>query len=273
MSTYTDNVHLAKPAEGDTNWAGEVNGNFDTIDELYPVGFAKGCRLLYEDASNITVTEGAIDIYHPTEDKKRRMHVLNSDLTGINFASNLDTGSEQANTWYYVYAVRRTSGDNVLTSSDIKISATAPSRPTYDGAKYHPTNTSWRFLGSFYNDGSGNIKEFYRYEGKVWWNDIVTVLFSGNATTWTVVNCATAVPQTALYAWFECVGTITNANANLLIRQNGSTSALGHAGEGLYNYGNAIGPCPVDSSQRVQYLVSTAACTATLLIRGYEESI
>jgi len=32
MSTYTPNLNLAKPAEGDTDWAGEVNGNSDTLD-------------------------------------------------------------------------------------------------------------------------------------------------------------------------------------------------------------------------------------------------
>ena len=31
-STLTTNYSLSKPAEGDTDWAGEVNTNFDTID-------------------------------------------------------------------------------------------------------------------------------------------------------------------------------------------------------------------------------------------------
>jgi len=273
MSTYTDNVYLAKPAEGDTDWAGEVNGNFDTIDELYPVDFVKGCRLLYEDASNITVTKGSIDIYHPTDDKKRRMHRLNSNLAGINFASNLDTGTEAASTWYYVYAVRRTSGDNVLTSSDIKISATAPSDPTYDGAKYHPTNASWRFLGSFLNDSSSNIKKFHRYGMKVWWDVSVKELNNGTSTAWADVDCSATVPSTALYVWLELVGNISAASTFILVRQKGSASNLGQCGETLYDSGNALGPCPVDSSQTIQYKVGNASCQADIYVRGYEESI
>lgn len=34
MSTQTTNLGLNKPAEGDTDWAGEVNGNWDTLDAV-----------------------------------------------------------------------------------------------------------------------------------------------------------------------------------------------------------------------------------------------
>jgi hypothetical protein len=37
-NTYTNNIKLAMPAAGDTNWAAPVNGNSSSIDALAPVG-------------------------------------------------------------------------------------------------------------------------------------------------------------------------------------------------------------------------------------------
>ena len=36
-TTYTPNLHLAKPAEGNTKWTDMMNGNLDTIDALAKV--------------------------------------------------------------------------------------------------------------------------------------------------------------------------------------------------------------------------------------------
>ena len=39
MTTYTTNLNLAKPAEGDTDWADEVNDNWDILDTaMVPIG-------------------------------------------------------------------------------------------------------------------------------------------------------------------------------------------------------------------------------------------
>jgi hypothetical protein len=37
MSTTTSNIGLSKPAAGDTDWASEVNGNWDKIDTILKV--------------------------------------------------------------------------------------------------------------------------------------------------------------------------------------------------------------------------------------------
>lgn len=38
MSTQTPKLNLSKPAEGDLDWAGEINGNWDTLDDTYVSG-------------------------------------------------------------------------------------------------------------------------------------------------------------------------------------------------------------------------------------------
>ena len=34
MSDETPKLNLSKPAEGDTDWAGEINANWDTLDDV-----------------------------------------------------------------------------------------------------------------------------------------------------------------------------------------------------------------------------------------------
>jgi len=80
-----------------------------------------------------------------------------SDLTW-DFATDLDTGSETASTWYYLYVFE--SGGALVP----KISATGPVMDAASGkVGYHPTNTTWRCIGSFYNNASSNIMPFDRH--------------------------------------------------------------------------------------------------------------
>lgn len=62
---------------------------------------------------------------------------------------------EAASTWYYAY-VELNAGSLVP-----HLSATAPVRDPASGkVGYHPTNTSWRYIGAVYNDASSNFVKF-----------------------------------------------------------------------------------------------------------------
>ena len=130
--------------------------------ELYVLQFRGGYThpenvpiLQYDTAANIDVvagpgadSEAAVNL---NDGKRYRAGLpLEVDLTGSGLGG-LDTGSEAASTWYYVYAVPDTA---VAGTFDVLCSVTDPDSggPTgYD---------VWRYLGCFYNDSSTNIRNF-----------------------------------------------------------------------------------------------------------------
>ena len=64
----------------------------------------------------------------------------------------LDTGTEASSTWYYLYAVPKSTDDSQLS---VRASVTAPATG--------PTGyTNFKYLGAFRNDGSSNIIKFYQ---------------------------------------------------------------------------------------------------------------
>jgi len=119
----------------------------DGVVKLYPsrvhLGFRDGCRPQYDTAAQIKITSGEIEI-----DGIRA--ILSSDLTVT--WSDLDAGSEAVSTWYYLYLLKP--GRDGL-APKAKISVTAPSN------RYHPSHSNWKCVGSFYNNSSGDIDEFY----------------------------------------------------------------------------------------------------------------
>lgn len=114
--------------------------------------------------------------------------------TDLTFAwGDLDTGSETASTFYYCY-VEDVSG--VLTPH---ISATAP-ETSANKVGYHPTNTTWRYVGAFRNNASSNIDPFDALGNQVFFrtNESERVHTLGSAivaTAWT--SQAVVLPKTA----------------------------------------------------------------------------
>lgn len=116
-----------------------VNNN--AADRLF-ADYVKGIRISYSSATTIIVSDGQVVCDNVDRDtRKWRENTANITVT----FSNLDTGSEEASTTYYVYAV----ADTDATTFTITISKSgAPSGATY-----------YKRLGSFYNDASSNIDE------------------------------------------------------------------------------------------------------------------
>lgn len=115
----------------------ENNGVLDRVLQEY----RRGAKLAYNSASSIDVGDGELACSNSAgtdREFRAQSSTIEADWTDI------DTGSEETSTTYYVYAVCDTDieGWTVLISKN-------SSAPT--GA------TQYRRVGSFYNDSSGNI--------------------------------------------------------------------------------------------------------------------
>lgn len=116
--------------------------NTDILAQFFAVKDLLGTmRTSFVDAGTVRVSIGTVLCENSTGTiRKLRRNTATIDVT---FA-DLDTGSEQANTKYYVYAV----ADTNATTVTFKIS-TSPTAPT--GV------TTYKLIGWFYNDPSSNI--------------------------------------------------------------------------------------------------------------------
>lgn len=84
-----------------------------------------------------------------------------------------------------------------------KISVTPPVTAAPAKVGYHPVNTSWRYIGSFYNDASSNVVEFDEPSPGTyilrWRQDPIFEVNVGTAisTTYAPISLAGRVPATA----------------------------------------------------------------------------
>jgi len=104
--------------------------------------YVQGAVLTYSSGSTINITAGSVTCSN-TAGTVRKMR-LNTSTVSATFAGNLDTGLEAAATQYYLFANCDADADTFT----VKISANAT---TPAGV------TSYKRLGSFYNNGSSDI--------------------------------------------------------------------------------------------------------------------
>lgn len=118
-------------------------------------------------------------------------------------AGGLDTGTEAADTWYYIWLISNGSDVDALLS----LSSTAPTMPS--GYTYKA------LIGAVYNDSGSDFINFYQNNYHVSLEE-VEVLTSGSAATPTAVDLSAVVPPIA-----------TRVGGSL--QQSGSVSTSGYA--------------------------------------------
>ncbi len=118
---------------------------------------------------------------------------LNTTITSSG-AGGLDTGSEAASTWYYVWLIFNPSTKTY--AAMLSISSTSPTMPSGYTKKRRVgvvrNDASSNFL-SFICKGTKNTKKYLYLEDM---SSVTSVLSGGTATTNTNVNCGAFVPPT-----------------------------------------------------------------------------
>lgn len=133
-------VNIPLAADNLTDFPVDNQENLDRL-ELVLREYPKGITLSYTSGSTITASTGGIVCADSAGTTKKFRG--NTSTTAITF-SDIDTGAEASGTTYYVYA----NCDATATTATFKISA---SSTTPSGL------TSYKRIGSFYNDSSSNI--------------------------------------------------------------------------------------------------------------------
>lgn len=153
-------------------------------------------------------------------------------------ANGLDTGSEAASTWYYIWVIGKTDG---TVAGLLSISSTAPTMPSGYTLK--------RLIGAIRNDGSSNFIPGTWNNGYFWYNAPQQV-YSGNGTAaWTDRNCSAMIPASITRVGLFKM--MSNADGNgYMLRRNGDTYAYGTELGSGNEY--AVQMCFTDSSGIVE---------------------
>lgn len=222
-----------------------------------------GLVVQYNTSNRVLIKPGSC-----RDDSNTELMEVTSDLTvdiSTSGANGLDTGTEAASTWYYVWLIKNTSTGTV--AGLFSASSTAPTLPSgYNKKRLLPIAVR--------NDGSNNFIPFQVGEGWPFkptiYYDVAfstsgavgttNILNGGAATSFTTVGCGTFVPPISTKAELSLVNNGTVAGT-LSVRKtgathNGKTATLvnGYASPGTLS-------ALFNSSQQFDYSTSTASAT------------
>jgi len=201
-------------SEGSGNWrvVSYIRANGAGVDAAIPRGYIDGLIL-----SNDTDTDHDIEITAgECRDSTNAVNMrLSSAITkqidaawsvgdnqgGLD-GSESSAGTPDADTWYYVWLIKRS--DTGVVDALFSESSTAPTMPTNYDYK--------RLIGAVRTDGSANIRQFYQDDDWFRWQASISVLSSGAATSNTSVTISSAVPSIA--AAFEAYASAVAAHAS-----------------------------------------------------------
>lgn len=181
---------------------------------------------------------------------------INTAATG---AAGLDTGAMANDTFYAVYAIGDSYGNNpgsALISADLSSPLLPAGYDMFFRIGYVKTNGSAQIL-PFRQDGCG-LDRWMWYDAP-----IATDVTSGSSATYAAVDCSASLPAaTPTMVNFYCVFTPTGTNDKLVLAPGTSTSTLGYAtlsGTGAAVTGNLVCPTDAPVTDAVDYKVTGSA--------------
>ena len=233
-------------------------------------GFVSGLELSYLTPSAVRIEPGiclddtALIIDASPEVIKSKLSI-NVDIT-VSGVNGLDTGSEAASTWYYVWLIRSSLLGTV--AGLLSLRPTSPTMPANYDKK--------RRIGCVRNDAGSDFLEFiqfgtgevraYQYREAV--DSTLRVLSGGTANTWTDVDCSSLVPETSVWPYLSvqnespAVGTAGEIRTKgLLVVQRRITTSDGR-----------IFYMETDASRYIQYQRLSAG-SINISVLGFREKI
>ena len=197
------------------------------INILVSLGAIDTGRFQYATSSTVKLAKG----YKDTLRLEVNGNILSQagDLT-FDLTSDLDTGSEQADTWYYCYV------DDVAGVMTPVISATGP-EVSANKIGYHPSRTDERYVGAFRNNGSSNILPFDVVGQELWLRQSTEFIYSLGTvvpTAWS--SQALTMPKTANLVYLDAL--IKGDDAAIAYGRSGTTVAL-PATQAAHKYGDS----------------------------------
>ena len=237
-----------------------------------------GARAVWVSASQVGIGEaGKLSVVSDFEGDGPIAWVgqLIADLTSSG-AGGLDTGTEAPDTWYAVYVIADSSGTNPVAAM---LSETYDSEPTMpSGYDMH------RLIWFVRNDSAEDLLEFYQTgrneTRRCWWDqpsEDLKVLDSGNATTYTSIDCSSLMPPLAELGVFQSrfmtgTGGQSSNQDKALLRPTGSSKSLYqfHVGVQSDMVGSFQHEMPVGADQTIEYRCSYLPNRYTCVVIGWE---
>lgn len=182
-------------------------------------------------------------------------------------AGGLDTGTEAANTWYYVWLIRNSTTGGV--SGLFSTSNLAPTLPSgYDKKRLLPIAVK--------NDASSNLIPYTLGSGwpsrpEVIFDASLTtggptqVLNAGTANTYTDVSLAAYVPPISRLARLSVAGSGSNSNN---YKTKGANFEVSYGLSGANTLYDDLLLIPTDSAQTIQYKCGTGA-SSSVRVAGF----
>lgn len=172
---------------GTQGWNAIFSSNMQLLDEfILAIKFIYGLNLEWLSNSSVKVYPGGCK-----DDQDSKVILLDAETT-ISLPDNLDTGSEQSDTWYFIWIAK-----NPASGSVICLFSASPTSPTLPVGY-----TLKRRIGSVRNNNSSQLINFaqlgagterqYQYLAAI---DQTRVLSGGTAANFTAVSCLNYVPS------------------------------------------------------------------------------
>lgn len=229
-----------------------------------PRGYRNGCRPEWGSVNNCAITPGSIEI-------DGYGAYLGSPIT-VGWP-DLETGAEAASTWYYFYLVKPIVDGGMPTA---KISVTPPSAGLQ--GRYHPSQPTWRCVGSFYNDAGSDIKKaYYHNDGWTYWDVHVQDLTAGTAVARTAVTMFISSISEKISVEAHCSGNtnqIRYAKIYLTLSGGDFQMNLITTGDAAYRIRTrSRGTLPIAIPSTLHYICETNAVELDLYTHGYWEDL
>lgn len=184
--------------------------------------------------------------------------------------NGLDTGSEASATWYHVYAIKRP--DTGVCDILFSASASSPTMP----ANY----TKKRRIGSFFNNGSGNIETFVQFGDMFLWQtptlDVAVTNLGTTPTNFTVrtplgFRCMclynATIPDGAAEAIYIYPPDMPDIASSFTAAPLGTFFATVAGGANSGSHGN--NQCLTNTSSQIRAVSSAANSDVNLSVLGY----
>lgn len=239
----------------------------DPLDKLL-TEYIHGCTLTWASNATVTIGVGEVTCWNAAKTIKRMRR--NTSTVTITLPADgasggsLDTGNAAVSTWYHVYAVA--DADATTFTGICSASASAPTGSTY-----------YRYLGSFYNNASDNIANFFWYGNgtyiTVMWDVPITITTTESPGAWSAgsTSCAVAMPSTSTLGIFGLHADHPGA-ANVCgvwIRPDGGTWLDAFCGVSSTEYIQGQRVCATSAAQAIDYYTYTDDTDDRVYLEGY----
>lgn len=229
FGSFTPNLLLCKPADGELNWGAAFRGNMDILDQgltagTYSVRDLVGANDAGAPNTKYGIGGGLVALRNPitgalTLVASVSLQVVDFAVVGAN---GLDAGAQAASTWYHFYFINNGTLTRGLASTNGP--ATGPALPT--------GYLSWAYAGAVYSDGSTHLVPTRMAGRRMWYYAHRAAVTTGApaVSSEQTVSVAALVPPNAsgimLDGWMTAVSSSVSAFSLQIRFVTGSDAVL-----------------------------------------------